>query len=89
MVRTQDGFEIAQADLEQRGPGEVLGTRQAGVTDLQIADLVRDAALVELAREVATEMLAGDPQLRAREHAVLRRVVWSKWGERLELVEAG
>lgn len=89
MVRTQDGFEIAQADLEQRGPGEVLGTRQAGVTDLQIADLVRDAALVELAREVATEMLAVDPQLRAREHAVLRRVVWSKWGERLELVEAG
>ncbi len=89
MVRTQDGFEIAQADLEQRGPGEVLGTRQAGVTDLQIADLVRDAALVELAREVATELLTRDPQLRAAEHAVLRRVVWSKWGERLELVEAG
>ena len=89
MVATNDGFEIAQADLEQRGPGEVLGTRQAGVTDLQLADLVRDAALVEQARAIATEILTADPTLHAAEHAVLRRLVWSRWGTKLELVEAG
>ena len=89
MVSTNDGFEIAQADMEQRGPGEVLGTRQAGVTDLQVADLVRDAALVEQAREVALAIMAVDPALQAPEHAILRRLVWSRWGEKLELVEAG
>ncbi len=89
MVSTNDGFVIAQADMEQRGPGEVLGTRQAGVTDLQVADLVRDAALVEKAREIAGEILHRDPGLVDPEHTMLRRLVWSRWGEKLDLVEAG
>lgn len=89
MTRTQDGFVIAQADLEQRGPGQVLGTKQAGVADLEVADLVRDASLLEAARETATALLDGDPELSQAEHLVLRRLVWSRWGEKLELAEAG
>jgi len=89
MTSTQDGFVVAQADLEQRGPGEMLGTRQAGVTDLQLADLVRDAALVEQARREAVALLARDPSLSDPEHVTLRRLVWARWGEKLELAEAG
>jgi ATP-dependent DNA helicase RecG len=89
MTSTQDGFVVAQADLEQRGPGEMLGTRQAGVTDLQLADLVRDADLVEQARVEAVALLERDPALSQPEHATLRRLVWSRWGEKLELAEAG
>ena len=89
MTTTNDGFVVAQADLELRGPGEMLGTRQAGVTDLQLADLVRDADLVEHARQEAERLLAEDPQLAQPEHGTLRRLVWARWGEKLELAEAG
>ena len=58
---TNDGFEIARHDLEQRGPGEVLGTRQTGLQQLRIADLVRDRALLPQIEAAATEMLARHP----------------------------
>jgi ATP-dependent DNA helicase RecG len=53
LVETQDGFRIAQKDLELRGPGEFFGTRQAGLPQFQVADLVRDAALLRRCREAA------------------------------------
>ena len=56
-----DGFEIARQDLLIRGPGEFLGARQSGVPLLRFADLERDAALIEQAREVADELLAREP----------------------------
>jgi ATP-dependent DNA helicase RecG len=88
MLRTSDGFEIADADLEIRGPGEFLGTRQSGdLADLRMADLVRDAALVELAREAAIETLAADPGLRREPR--LMRAVEAHWGERLALIRVG
>lgn len=55
LVETQDGFRIAQKDLELRGPGEFFGTRQAGLPQFQVADLVRDAALLRRCREAAAE----------------------------------
>lgn len=58
MRETQDGFVLAEADLAQRGPGEVLGTRQTGLAKLKVADLVRDAAWVPVARELADRLLA-------------------------------
>ena len=61
MYETTDGFEIARRDLQLRGPGEFLGARQSGTALLRFADLERDAALVEAAREEATRMLATDP----------------------------
>lgn len=66
MFESQDGFEIAQRDLDLRGPGELLGARQSGVSLLRFADLAQDGGLVTLAREVALELRANDPLTIAR-----------------------
>ena len=63
MYETQDGFEIAQRDLELRGPGELLGARQSGVSLLRFADLATDSALVRMAREVATDFRKNSPDI--------------------------
>jgi ATP-dependent DNA helicase RecG len=63
MRRTNDGFEVAQKDLELRGPGEVLGTRQTGMLHLRVADLLRDADLAPSVQRIARELLAGSPEL--------------------------
>ena len=63
MYETQDGFEIAQRDLDLRGPGELLGSKQSGVTLLRFADLATDSALVVAARETATELRATAPHI--------------------------
>ncbi len=67
IYETNDGFEVARRDLMMRGPGEFLGSRQSGVPLLRLADLERDAALVERARNAAEALLAHDPAA-AREH---------------------
>ena len=72
MCRTQDGFEIAEVDLELRGPGDLMGTKQSGVLDLKVADLVKDRALLEDARDIARRILRGDPGLDAPEHVLLK-----------------
>lgn len=62
MVRTNDGFEIAEADLKLRGPGDLEGTQQSGVAfDLKIADIVRDGQLLQYVREVAQSVVDTDP----------------------------
>ena len=65
MCRTSDGFALAEADLRQRGPGEVCGVRQHGVTDFRVADLMRDRRILELARREAQALLEEDPTLRS------------------------
>ena len=65
MLRTTDGFALAEADLRQRGPGEVCGVRQHGVTDFRVADLVRDRKILALARAEAQALLGDDPTLRS------------------------
>ncbi len=77
MVRTQDGFEIAEVDLELRGPGDLMGTQQSGVLDLKIADLTKDGALVATARERARLILQEDPNLQAVEHVGIRQKIAS------------
>ena len=72
MVRTNDGFEISEVDLELRGPGDIMGTQQSGNLDLKIADLAKDGPLVALAREKARELLTDDPRLEKQEHVFLR-----------------
>ncbi|GAB5419101.1 MAG: ATP-dependent DNA helicase RecG [Crocinitomicaceae bacterium] len=72
MVRTNDGFEIAEVDLQLRGPGDLMGTQQSGILDLKIANLARDGHLVALARKVATEILREDPNLEMEKHTGLR-----------------
>lgn len=75
MVRTNDGFEIAEVDLQLRGPGDLLGTQQSGALNLKIADLSRDAQLVVRAREEARSILEKDPNLQLPEYAVVRAIL--------------
>ncbi len=76
MVRTQDGLELAEEDLALRGPGEVLGMRQHGVAGFQLANPLKDLALLERARSVARDILARDPELASDEHHGLRQWVF-------------
>ena len=72
MVRTNDGFEIAEVDLQLRGPGDLLGTQQSGILDLKIANLSKDSHIVGLAREVAKSILLKDPNIEAPENKGVR-----------------
>ncbi|MCS5490921.1 ATP-dependent DNA helicase RecG [Algoriphagus limi] len=79
MVRTNDGFEIADVDLRLRGPGDLMGTQQSGVTDLLIADLSKDAGLLTLARDAAQQLLANDPHLSLPENRpILKQIQQQK-----------
>jgi ATP-dependent DNA helicase RecG len=77
MVRTNNGFEIAETDLKLRGPGDLLGTQQSGALDLLIADLGKDGALIQEARECATAILAEDPDLEIPKNRVIKTQVES------------
>lgn len=72
MCRTNDGFEIAEVDLKLRGPGDIMGTQQSGVLNLQIADLVKDRDILQLARQYAITILKDDPAMAKPEHAAMR-----------------
>jgi len=74
MVRTNDGFEIAEVDLKLRGPGDLMGTQQSGVLNLQIADIVRDKDILQLARQHAMKILKEDAPMEKPEHQNLRKV---------------
>ncbi len=87
MVQTNNGFEIAETDLKLRGPGDLTGTQQSGVLDLLLADLAKDQAILQTAREEAIKILENDPELEKPEHqgvknqvAVVRKsgLSWSK-----------
>jgi ATP-dependent DNA helicase RecG len=71
MVRTNNGFEIAEVDLKLRGPGDLMGTQQSGALDLLIADLSKDAEALKQAREAAIELLENDPQLSKPENKMV------------------
>ncbi len=87
MVRTNDGFEISEVDLQLRGPGDLLGTQQSGLLDLKIANLSRDGQVVALARDAAKEVLTEDPTLEKPENAGIRSKLTSmlrsrpNWGK--------
>lgn len=74
MVRTNDGFEIAEVDLKLRGPGDIMGKQQSGILNLQIADLVKDRDILQVARHIAVKLLKEDPSMNLPEHAKLKAV---------------
>jgi ATP-dependent DNA helicase RecG len=92
MVRTQDGFELAELDLSMRGPGEFFGTRQAGLPDFRVANLLRDRKLLEIAKQEAARF-ANAPQESAEGTEAERARVWARlkeaWQRKYGLVEAG
>ena len=74
MCATNDGFEIAEVDLKLRGPGDIMGTQQSGVLNLQIADLVKDREILQFARHHAIKLLKDDASMEKPEHQTLRKV---------------
>jgi len=90
MVRTNDGFKIAELDLEMRGPGEFFGTRQAGLPSFQVASLIRDRDLLELAKKEAAATLAG-PNTEISQNEIDRALkqMRTKWQKTYGLVEVG
>jgi ATP-dependent DNA helicase RecG len=89
MVETNDGFKIAEVDLQLRGPGEFFGTRQSGLPEFRVADLLRDAPLLEDARRDALAIVAADSELRAPEHRGLRQALLARWRGKLALASVG
>jgi len=90
MVRTHDGFEIAELDLELRGPGEFFGTRQAGIPSFQVANLIRDRQLLEAARMEAAAVLAGpNAEISQQEIDHALRHMRNHWQKSYGLVEVG
>jgi len=90
MVRTNDGFQIAELDLELRGPGEFFGTRQAGMPSFRVANLIRDRQLLELAKREAAAVMAG-PNSEVTEVEISRALVAmrTRWQHTYGLVEVG
>jgi len=88
MVRTQNGFELAELDLQLRGPGEFFGTRQAGIPDFRVANLVRDRTLLELAKTESASFVSATGEVTEEE----KSKVWSRlreaWQRRYGLVDA-
>jgi ATP-dependent DNA helicase RecG len=89
LEREQNGSRIAEADLEHRGPGELLGLKQSGIPDFRAANLVRDVRVLELARREAEAYLEKDPGLRSPESKLLRQVLEHRWAGRLGLARVG
>jgi len=90
MVRTNDGFQIAELDLELRGPGEFFGTRQAGIPSFRVANLIRDREILELAKREAAAVVAG-PTAEISQGEITRalRYMRSRWQNAYGLVEVG
>ncbi|MBU0616783.1 MAG: DNA helicase RecG, partial [Planctomycetes bacterium] len=89
MAQTTDGFKIAEADLRQRGPGELLGTRQHGLLELRVGDIINDFSLLEQARQDAFDIVARDPKLEQPRHACMVPALQKMFGTRLALIDAG
>jgi ATP-dependent DNA helicase RecG len=87
MTRSNDGFEIAEHDLKLRGPGEMLSTRQHGLPDLKIANIVDDFELLVMARKNAFELVCQDPMLTDAEHRNIRKALLAKFGDAIGLAD--
>ena len=89
MVRSSNGFVLAEEDLSIRGPGEFFGTRQSGIPELRVASLLRDGKWLEIARREAVDRLKWDPLLERNESRVLRQRLIARWEEKLEFITTG
>jgi ATP-dependent DNA helicase RecG len=89
MEQTTDGFKVAEEDFSIRGPGEFLGTRQSGIPDFRIANIVKDAKILSEARQEAFRVVGQDPELAQEEHNITKQVLRERWKGRLELASIG
>jgi ATP-dependent DNA helicase RecG len=89
MERTNDGFKIAEQDLELRGPGDFFGIRQSGLPDFRVAHIIRDTPILIEARKEAFQLIQEDPDLEKPSHSALKEVLGKRWKGRLELATVG
>ena len=89
MLRTNNGFQIAEADLNIRGPGEFFGTRQSGIPNFKIANIIHDASLLEAAKKEAESLIKADPKLDLHDHELLKRMLQKHWRDNLEIASVG
>ena len=85
MCESSDGFDIAEEDLKLRGPGEIFGTRQHGLPEMHIADIIRHKDVLEKSKKIAEEILHGDASLNSDKNRELRRRVEKMFGEDINL----
>lgn len=86
---TLDGFEIAEADMDIRGPGELFGTRQHGLPEIRFGNIAKDLDIMEAARKEAFTMIEKDPDLREEHHGLLKRALSERFKGKLDLVKVG
>jgi ATP-dependent DNA helicase RecG len=86
LTESHDGFVIAERDLEIRGPGEFLGTRQSGLPELRVAHLIRDQRVLAEARREAFALVSTDSHLSVLEHTALRQALMNRWQQKFELM---
>lgn len=89
MTRTSNGFKLAEEDARLRGLGEFFGTRQHGLGELRVGNLITDSDILNISRKDAFEMVLHDPRLKEPEHLALRMAVLDKYGQTLDLAEVG
>jgi ATP-dependent DNA helicase RecG len=89
ITATLDGFKIAEMDLEIRGPGEFLGTRQSGLPDLKMANILTDTKLLVMAREEAFRVIEKDPAVQLPEHRLIREHLRNKYKDKMDLLQIG
>jgi len=89
MEKTTDGFVLAEEDLAIRGPGDFMGTRQSGLPDFRIASIIRDARILNDAKEDAFALAARDPLLNKPEHAILKETLITRWQGKLDIARTG
>jgi ATP-dependent DNA helicase RecG len=89
MTETNDGFRIAEEDLKLRGPGEFFGTRQHGLPELRVGNLIEDYDLLQLARQEATDLVRQDADLASAGHGAIRAALLATYGRKMELIEVG
>jgi ATP-dependent DNA helicase RecG len=89
MQESTDGFYVAERDLEIRGPGELLGTKQAGLPELHVGNLLHHGIWLEQARRAAFDLIESDPTLALPEHHPLRQALKMRWHGRFELASVG
>ncbi|MBI5123973.1 MAG: hypothetical protein HZA72_00965 [Candidatus Omnitrophica bacterium] len=86
---TLDGFEIAEADMDIRGPGEIFGTRQHGLPEIRFGNIANDLGIMEAARIEAFTLIEKDPNLREEHHRLLKQSLYERFRGKMELVRVG
>jgi ATP-dependent DNA helicase RecG len=87
--KSTDGFALAELDFQMRGPGDLFGTQQHGLPPFRVADLQRDRELLEEARREAQLLVAEDPELKHADHARLRKQMFTRYGQALDISDVG